>query len=79
MQLTVTHTRIRRVATQVEIWLLEPARRILAANPDTGLRELTRQIAMVTRYRISESTAAKLRDEVRAQSQDDMHNADAGN
>lgn len=44
---------------------LAVARRILAATPDIGLRELTRQIGMATRYRISESTAAKLRDELR--------------
>ena len=45
---------------------LTVARRILDRHPDIGLRELTRQIAMATSYRISESTAGKIRDELRA-------------
>lgn len=44
---------------------LAVARRILDRDPTIGLRELTRQIAMATSYRISESTAAKIRDELR--------------
>lgn len=45
---------------------LTAAQRILAANPTIGVRELTRQIAMATRYRISESTASALREQIRA-------------
>ena len=47
---------------------------MLAATPDIGLRELTRQIAMATRYRISESTASALREQIRAQAK--QHSAD---
>lgn len=44
---------------------LRAAKRILAENPDIGLRELTRQIAIATSYRISESTAHAIRDSLR--------------
>lgn len=59
---------------------LRAARRILARTPDLGVRELTRQIAVATQHRISESTAAKLattiRDELRAQQQQQQRDPD---
>ena len=55
---------------------LPAAYRIIAATPDIGLRELTRHIAMATRHRISESTTAKLRDELRAQTSHDTDDID---
>ncbi|HEU5441492.1 MAG TPA: hypothetical protein VFU88_19565 [Ktedonobacterales bacterium] len=44
---------------------VKAAKRILAANPDIGTRELTRRIAMATSYHISESTAHAIRESLR--------------